>query len=156
MIKLIVENQGKNNLFFFKLWAYRFHPHYQQILSCVSFPREMEDEVVLLDYWPSPFGARVRIALAEKGISYTHKFENLANKSPLLNEMNPVHQKIPVLIHGGKPICESHIIIEYIDEVWKGNSPLLPTDHYHKAKARFLVDFINSKVKSFNIIFPKL
>ncbi|XP_019193413.1 PREDICTED: glutathione S-transferase 3-like [Ipomoea nil] len=106
----------------------------------------MEDEVVVLDYWASPFGARVRIALAEKGISYTHKFENLANKSPLLVEMNPVHKKIPVLIHGGKPICESDIIIQYIDEVWKGNSPLLPSDHYHRAKARFLVDFINNKI----------
>ncbi|KAL9322051.1 hypothetical protein ACSQ67_010104 [Phaseolus vulgaris] len=26
----------------------------------------MADEVVLLDFWPSPFGMRVRIALAEK------------------------------------------------------------------------------------------
>lgn len=110
------------------------------------------DEVILLDYWPSPFGARTRIALAEKGIiSYEHKTESdLANKSPLLMEMNPIHQKIPVLIHKGKPICESDIIIQYIDQVWKdGCSPnLLPVDPYHRAKARFLVDFIDKMVSS--------
>ncbi|KAK7257078.1 hypothetical protein RIF29_30793 [Crotalaria pallida] len=49
----------------------------------------MADEVILLDYWPSPFGMRVRIALAEKGIKYESKEEDLNNKSPLLIQMNP-------------------------------------------------------------------
>ncbi|OVA07423.1 Glutathione S-transferase [Macleaya cordata] len=50
-----------------------------------------DKEVVLLDLWSSPFGMRVRIALAEKGIKYESKEENLADKSPLLLKMNPVH-----------------------------------------------------------------
>ncbi|PHT51687.1 putative glutathione S-transferase parC [Capsicum baccatum] len=105
-----------------------------------------EEEVILLDYWPSPFGSTVRIALAEKGTNYIHKLEDLSSKSPLLLEMNPVHLKVPVLVHKGKPICESDIIIQYIDEVWKNNFSLLPSDPYQRAKARFLVDFINKKV----------
>ncbi|XP_015165334.1 glutathione S-transferase U25-like isoform X1 [Solanum tuberosum] len=105
-----------------------------------------EEEVVLLDYWPSPFGTMARIALVEKGVNYIHKFEDLSNKSPLLLEMNPVHHKIPVLVHKGKSICESNIIIQYIDEIWKNNFPLLPCEPYQRAKARFLVDFINKKV----------
>ena len=86
-----------------------------------------DDKIILLDVWASMFAIRVRIALAEKGITnYESKEEDLFNhnKSPLLLEMNPVHKKIPVLIHNGKPICESLIIVEYIDEVWKGHSRL--------------------------------
>ncbi|KAF6176433.1 hypothetical protein GIB67_010070 [Kingdonia uniflora] len=32
--------------------------------------------------------------------------------------MNPVHKKVPVLIHNGKPISESLIVVQYVDEVW--------------------------------------
>ncbi|KAG8364807.1 hypothetical protein BUALT_Bualt18G0037200 [Buddleja alternifolia] len=108
----------------------------------------MADEVVLLDVYVSMFGMRVRIALAEKGVEYEYREENLRDKSPLLLEMNPVHKKIPVLIHNGKPICESLIIVEYIDEVWKDNkSPLLlPSDPYKRVQARFWADFVDKKV----------
>jgi len=106
----------------------------------------MADEVVLLDFWPSPFGMRVRIALAEKGINYEHKEEDLKNKSPLLLQMNPVHKKIPVLIHKGKPICESLIAVQYIDEVWSDRRPLLPSDPYQRAQARFWADYVDKKV----------
>ncbi|GAV87109.1 GST_C domain-containing protein/GST_N domain-containing protein [Cephalotus follicularis] len=106
----------------------------------------MSDEVILLDAWPSMYGMRVRIALAENGVKYEYKEEDLRNKSPLLLEMNPIHRKIPVLIHNGKPICESLIIVQYIDEVWNNKSPLLPSDPYERAKARFWADYIYKKV----------
>ncbi|XP_027340678.1 glutathione S-transferase 3-like [Abrus precatorius] len=106
----------------------------------------MEDEVVLLDTWASMFGMRVRIALAEKGVKYEYKEENLRNKSPLLLQMNPIHKKIPVLIHNGKPICESAIIVQYIDEVWNDKVPLMPSDPYQRAQARFWVDYIDKKI----------
>ncbi|KAI3969600.1 hypothetical protein MKX01_020161 [Papaver californicum] len=104
------------------------------------------DEVVLLDFWASPFGMRARIALAEKGIKYAYKEENLGDKSPLLLKMNPVHKKIPVLIHNGKPICESLIIVQYIDEVWHDKSPLLASDPYQRAQARFWADYVEKKI----------
>ena len=106
----------------------------------------MADGVVLLDTWASMFGMRVRIALAEKGVEYEYKEENLRNKSPLLLQMNPIHKKIPVLIHNGKPICESAIIVQYIDEVWNDKAPILPSDPYERAQARFWVDYIDKKV----------
>ena len=106
----------------------------------------MADEIILLDFWPSSFGMRVRVALAEKGLKYEYREEDLWKKSPLLLEMNPVHKKIPVLIHNGKPICESMIIVQYIDEVWNEKSPLLPSDPYQRAQARFWADYIDKKV----------
>nr|ADB11318.1 tau class glutathione transferase GSTU16 [Populus trichocarpa] len=106
----------------------------------------MEDRVTLLDFWPSPWATRVKVALAEKGIEYESREQNLIDKSPLLLEMNPVHKTIPVLIHNGKPICESHNIVQYIDEVWKDKSPLLPSDPYQRSQARFWADYIDKKI----------
>jgi len=106
-------------------------------------------DVILLDFWISVFGVRVRIALAEKGVEYEYREEDLQNKSPLLLEMNPVNKKIPVLIHKGKPVCESNIIVQYIDEAWHHKSPaLLPSDPYLRAQARFWADFVDKKVST--------
>ncbi|CAN4104371.1 unnamed protein product [Withania somnifera] len=104
------------------------------------------NEVILLSSWPSMFGMRLRIALAEKQVNYEYREEDLRNKSPLLLQMNPIHKKIPVLIHNGKPICESLIAVEYIDQVWKDKAPLLPSDPYERAQARFWADYIDKKV----------
>ncbi|KFK43910.1 hypothetical protein AALP_AA1G190000 [Arabis alpina] len=106
----------------------------------------MADEVILLNFWPSMFGMRTMIALEEKNVKYDYKEEDLSNKSSVLLEMNPVHTKIPVLIHNGKPVCESLIQIEYIDEVWPDKNPLLPSDPYERAHAKFWADFIDKKV----------
>ena len=106
----------------------------------------MAKGVVLLDFWPSMFGMRLRIALSEKGVEYEYREEDLKNKSPLLLQMNPVHKKIPVLIHGDKPVCESLIALQYIDEVWNEKSPLLPSDPYQRALARFWADYVDKKV----------
>ncbi|XP_077242221.1 putative glutathione S-transferase [Tasmannia lanceolata] len=109
----------------------------------------MADEVILLGFWPSPFGMRTRVALAEKGVVYEYKEEDLQDKSPLLLKSNPIHKEIPVLNHNGKPICESLIIVQYIDEVWNDKSPLLPKYSYERAHARFWADFADKKISDY-------
>ncbi|XP_027064696.2 probable glutathione S-transferase [Coffea arabica] len=111
----------------------------------------MGEEVVLLDFLTSIFATRVRIALAEKEVKYESKEEDLMNlkKSPLLLKMNPIYKKIPVLIHNGRPVCESLIIVEYVDEVWKGKASLLPSHPCDRAQARFWADFIDKKLEGF-------
>ncbi|XP_022982585.1 probable glutathione S-transferase [Cucurbita maxima] len=106
-------------------------------------------ELVLLDLRASPFATRVRVALAEKGLNCETKQEDLSNKTPLLLEMNPVHKQIPVLIHRGKPILESIIIVEYIDETWSseaGYANLLPSHPYERSHARFWADYVDKKI----------
>ncbi|XP_030441370.1 probable glutathione S-transferase [Syzygium oleosum] len=108
----------------------------------------MAEEVILLDFWPSPFGMRARIALREKGVEFDMREEDLSNKSPLLLKMNPVNKQIPVLIHNGKPVCESLIMVQYIDKTWGRESPLLPSDPYERAHARFWADYVDKKMYS--------
>ena len=106
-----------------------------------------ENEVKLHGMWASTYCKRVELALRVKGIPYEYIEEDLSNKSQLLLKYNPVHKKVPVLVHNGKPIVESSIILEYIDETWKNSPSLLPEDAYERAKVRFWASFIQQQVK---------
>jgi glutathione S-transferase len=54
---------------------------------------------------------------------------------------------VPVFVHNGKPISESRVILEYIDDTWKQN-PILPNDPYQRALSRFWSKFIDDKVSN--------
>ncbi|XP_076955347.1 putative glutathione S-transferase [Bidens hawaiensis] len=103
----------------------------------------MADEVKLYGFPGSTYISRVTTALTLKGIKYKFVAEDLSNKSADL-KYNPVHKKVPVLVHNGKPISESLVIVDYIDDAWKG-VPILPKDAYEKAQARFWAKFIDDK-----------
>lgn len=107
-----------------------------------------EGDLKLLGTAASQFVARVRMALNMKGVRrYEYIEQDLFNKSSLLVESNPVHRKVPVLIHNGEPIAESLAIVQYVDEVWDtAGAPILPTDPYERAVARFWAAYTDDKL----------
>jgi len=107
---------------------------------------EKNVDLVLLSMWVSPFGQRCNIALAEKGLPYEYVEEDLAAKSDLLLRSNPINKQIPVLLHDGRPIVESLIILEYLDEAFPDTCSLLPADPYERAHARFWADYVDKKL----------
>ncbi|KAL7161385.1 hypothetical protein ACSBR2_041943 [Camellia fascicularis] len=97
--------------------------------------------------WASPYSKRVELALKIKGIPYEYVEEDLSNKSPLLLKYNPVHKKVSVLVHNGKPI--------YIDETWKNEPQLLRDDPYKKAEVCFWASLTQQILVHF-ALFPPL
>ncbi|KAL6214448.1 hypothetical protein ACLB2K_013882 [Fragaria x ananassa] len=64
------------------------------------------------------------------------------------------NKAVPAFLHGGKPIAESIVILEYIEETWPQN-PLLPTDPHARAMARFWTKFGDDKKPEFFRFFER-
>ncbi|MCE3051945.1 hypothetical protein HAX54_051236 [Datura stramonium] len=92
-----------------------------------------------------PFVNRAQMALNLKSIDHEFIEEDPFKKSELLLKSNPVSKKVPVLFHAERPICESLLIVQYIDEAWPNSLSILPSDPYERAIARFWAAYIHEK-----------
>lgn len=79
----------------------------------------------------------VRLVLAQKGIEAVEHHLDLRNRDqqrPEYLRLNP-NGYVPTLVHDGRPVIESAVICEYLDEVFP-DLPLRPSDPVEKARMR--------------------
>jgi glutathione S-transferase len=97
--------------------------------------------VRLVDAARCPYCARVRIALAEKGVKHETVAVDLSDRPQWLRELNPPHGRVPVLDR----LPESAVIMELLDDLYPSPA-LLPTDAGERARARLQVHRFDSNL----------
>lgn len=103
--------------------------------------------ITLYTHPMSPCSQKVRIILAEKSLDWEKIDVNLPEKENLSADylkLNPLGV-VPTLVHLGKPVIESSIISEYLEDAYP--SPTLrPSDPHQIATMRFWMKHIDIKV----------
>lgn len=84
-----------------------------------------------------PYSHRVRIVLAEKGVSVDILNVDPENPPEELLELNP-YQSVPTLVDRDLVLYQSNIIMEYLDERFP-HPPLLPVYPVARAKSRLMM-----------------
>jgi len=119
----------------------------------------------MIELYHSPISTcsqKVRLALAEKGLTYEDRTVNLSK----LGHLDPEYLKInpngvvPSIVHDGQPIIDSSVICEYLDEVFPepALSPAGPVGRAQmRAWLRFLEEVPTAAIRapSFNAFFAK-
>jgi glutathione S-transferase len=89
---------------------------------------------------------KVRVALAEKGLDYESHLMTLRGDQfdPRYMKLNP-NGVVPTLVHDGRPVIESSVILYYLDEVFP-SPPLMPRDPRQRAQVRMVNKLIDEYV----------
>jgi glutathione S-transferase len=79
---------------------------------------------------------KVRIVLAEKGLEYREHLMTLRGDQfdAGYMKLNP-NAVVPTLVHDGRPVIESSVILYYLDEAFS-EPPLMPADVHQRALVR--------------------
>lgn len=106
---------------------------------------------------------KVRLVLAEKELKWDGEPLDLRKGDqhrPEYLKLNP-NGVVPTLVHDGRVLIESTLIIEYLDEVFP-DPPLMPSDPYQRARARLWMKKIDDHLHAacstltFAIVFRKV
>ena len=103
--------------------------------------------IKLYDFLPCPFGQKVRIVLAEKGLTYDLIQVDLSkgeHRRPEFSRLNPFG-KVPVLVDEDTTVWDSTIIAEYLEDEYP-EPPVIPVigSSALRARARLFEDFADT------------
>ncbi|KAF8589078.1 glutathione-S-transferase [Ramaria rubella] len=102
---------------------------------------QKEEDLVFYAGWFCPFVQRTWIALEEKGVPYQYKEENPYHKDKEFLRISP-KGLVPAVVYKGRPIHESLVINEFLEDAFPDTKPLLPRDPYSRAQVRLAIDHV--------------
>ena len=94
----------------------------------------------LISFTICPYVQRAMIVLNEKKISFDIEYIDLSAPPPWFYDVSPL-EKVPVLLVDEKPLFESMVICDYLDEITPNS--LYPNDTFEKALNRSWIEFGN-------------
>jgi glutathione S-transferase len=103
----------------------------------------------------------VRFVLHAKDLAFEeHRLDLFAGDQlqPEYLKLNP-NGVVPTLVHGGAPVIDSSVIMEYLEEVFADGRTLVPAGPLERARMRALMRFIDEvptqavRVPSYNLAF---
>jgi glutathione S-transferase len=107
---------------------------------------------------------KVRLCLAEKELAWADhpiEFARGEHLTPAYLALNP-NGVVPTLVHDGRPVIDSSVICEYLEEIESDQGTMLmPRDAYDRARVRAWLRYIEEvptaaiRVPSFNGLFLK-
>jgi len=100
--------------------------------------------LTLYDFGNSVCCQKVRITLRAKGLDWEARRVDLFKSEqydPNYLKMNP-KGVVPTLVHDGKPVIESTLICEYIDETFP-EPPLMPKNAHDRTRMRLWSKFVD-------------
>jgi ganglioside-induced differentiation-associated protein 1 len=95
-------------------------------------------ELILYDFGNSVCCQKVRITLRAKGLQWKARPVNLFTAEqydPKYLKLNP-KGVVPTLVHDGRPVIESTLICEYIDQTFPQPPQLIPADPWLQSRMR--------------------
>ncbi|KAJ7154513.1 glutathione S-transferase C-terminal-like protein [Mycena filopes] len=118
----------------------------------------MPEQITLYTAKICPFAHRVELALAESKVTDFTRFEISLTDKPdwYAPNVNPA-SKVPAIAYGGPRVpadqpspasaklAESLILVEFIGDLFP-DSPILPKDPLQRARARFFIDVVSTKL----------
>jgi glutathione S-transferase len=122
-------------------------------------------EFVLYNAPQSTCSQRVRFALNAKGIAYEERKLDLFSGEQLKPEYLKINPNgvVPALVHEGREVLDSAVILEYLDEVYgeaRGDGvTFTPEDPVARARMRWMMRYIDEvpapaiRVPSYNLAF---
>jgi glutathione S-transferase len=104
----------------------------------------MAHHLKLVSFDICPYVERSRIVLLEKGVPHDVELIELSNKPAWFLAISPMG-RVPVLLVDDRPIFESAVINELLDELHP-QPPMFPADPLARAEARAWIVFANDVV----------
>jgi len=123
----------------------KLFPHATGPAAKMVAEHEKEESLKLYSGWFCPFVQRVLLVLLEKQIPFQYIEVNPYHKPESLLKLNP-RGLVPTLEYENKPLYESTVICEFLEDAYPTSKRLLPSDPYLKAKTRIWIDFVTSRI----------